>query len=76
MVNSAITNNEATALGGGVFNQDGVVALKGGTIFVNTAKTLGGGIFTTDGGTVTLDAESAVIENTPDNCIGTDACPA
>lgn len=76
VVNSAITNNEATALGGGVFNQDGVVTLKGGTILENTAKTLGGGIFTTDGGTVELDAESAVIDNKPDNCIGSDACPA
>jgi predicted outer membrane repeat protein len=63
-------------LGGGIYNQNGVVALRGSTVLENTAKTLGGGIFATDGGTVTRDAESAVIENKPDNCIGADACPA
>lgn len=73
---SAISRNKATQLGGGVFNDDGEVTLQSTTLFKNSAGTTGGGIFNTDGGTVTVDAGSAVVDNTPNNCVGTNACPA
>jgi predicted outer membrane repeat protein len=73
---SAVSRNKADQLGGGIFNDDGVVTLQSTTIFRNTAVEIGGGIFNTDGGTVTVDAGSAVVDNTPNNCTGTSACPA
>lgn len=76
VINSAITRNDASEVGGGIFNDDGAVTMKAGTIFANTATITGGGIFNTDGGSVEFGNQSAVVENTPDNCVGTLSCPA
>jgi polymorphic membrane protein len=76
VVDSAVSNNGASAVGGGIFNDAGVVTMQAGTVINNKATVTGGGIFNTDGGAVTFDAESAVVENTPNNCVGTATCPA
>lgn len=79
VVDSGLSFNTASELGGGLFNEGGVVLLRSSTIFENIAATgmpSGGGMFNTDGGAVTLDNQSAVVQNTPDNCVGTDACGA
>lgn len=73
---SAITNNTASGVGGGIYNDSGTVTMQAGTVTNNTATEDAGGLFNTDGGTVTLDAESAVIQNEENNCIGTPACAA
>lgn len=72
---SAIARNTAR-VGGGIYNDSGTVTMQAGTVTNNTATEDAGGLFNTDGGTVTLDAESAVIENEENNCIGTPACAA
>ena len=72
---SAVTNNEAT-IGAGIFNSGGTVELATSTVFENDASDTGGGIFNTQGGVVTLDNQSAVVDNTPDNCVGTNVCGA
>jgi hypothetical protein len=74
VIDSAITNNEADDLGGGIFNGGGTVDLQISTVFENKAHETGGGIFNTQGGVVTLDNQSAVVENSPNNCVGTNAC--
>lgn len=77
VVDSGLSFNTASQLGGGVFNEGGAILLRSSTIFENIAATgepSGGGIFNTDGGAVTLDSQSAVTQNTPDDCVGTDAC--
>jgi hypothetical protein len=74
LFDSAITENEADDLGGGIFNTGSSITIQTSTIFENDAGDLGGGIFNTGGGAITIDAQSAVIENKPDNCIGTNAC--
>jgi predicted outer membrane repeat protein len=71
VADSAVTNNMASAVGGGIFNDAGVVTMQAGTVINNKATVTGGGLFNTDGGAVTFDAESAVVENTPDDCVGT-----
>lgn len=71
---SSVTGNTATAIGGGIFNDGDVVSLNATTVFENTATVTAGGIFNTAGGVVTLDTRSAVLDNDPNNCIGTDAC--
>ena len=71
---SAVTNNDAEELGGGIFNGGGTVNLQSSTVFMNDAGETGGGIFNTQGGVVTLDAQSAVVGNDPNNCVGTNAC--
>jgi hypothetical protein len=73
---SAITNNSASQLGGGIYNVGSTVSLQTNTVFENSATVTGGGIFNTDGGVVSLDNQSAVVENTPNNCVGTNACGA
>jgi hypothetical protein len=76
VIDSAVTKNVASEVGGGIFNDDGIVTMQAGTVINNTATATGGGLFNTDGGTVTFDAESAVVENTPNNCVGMPTCPA
>ena len=76
VIDSAITNNDADDLGGGIFNGGGTVTLQSSTVFENDAGETGGGIFNTQGGVVTLDAQSAVVGNDPNNCVGTNACGA
>jgi hypothetical protein len=76
ITDSSVTQNQASQAGGGIFNVAATVSLKTSTIFNNVATITGGGILNTEGGVVTLDAQSAVLDNTPDNCVGTNACPA
>jgi predicted outer membrane repeat protein len=76
VIDSAISNNEADDLGGGIFNGGGTVNLQTSTVFRNDAGDTGGGIFNTQGGVVTLDNQSAVVANDPNNCVGTNACGA
>jgi hypothetical protein len=76
VIDSAITNNEADDLGGGIFNGGGRVTLQSSTVFRNVAGDTGGGIFNTQGGVITLDSQSAVVRNKPNNCVGTNACRA
>jgi hypothetical protein len=76
---SVIANNTATGRGansdgGGILNRSGGVTLRSSKVVGNEADGRGGGIANVDGGTVALDAQSAVRENTPDNCFGTPAC--
>ena len=52
------------------------MTLQTSTIFRNDAGDTGGGIFNTQGGVVTLDNQSAVRRNDPNNCVGTNACGA
>jgi hypothetical protein len=75
-IDSSIAENEADDLGGGIFNigAGATVALQASTVFENDAGDLGGGIFNTEGGVVTLDADSGVVDNKPNNCTGTAAC--
>lgn len=72
VIDSAITNNSVSQVGG-IFNVGGMVSLQTSTVFENTAAVTGGGVFTTDEGVVSLDNQSAVVENTPNNCVGTNA---
>lgn len=73
ITDSSVTGNVASEVGGGIFNVGGPVTLKSSTVFQNTAA-IAGGIFNTEGGVITLDSESAVVDNDPTNCVGTDAC--
>jgi hypothetical protein len=70
-------NNAQT--GAGIFiTTDGfasTLALFASTITNNLATQNGGGI-DNQGGTVSLDAKSLVRNNTPNNCVGTNACNA
>jgi predicted outer membrane repeat protein len=72
--NSAITHNTASKVGGGIYNDSGTITLEAGTVTNNKATDTGGGLFNTDDGDVTISNSSAIIENDPNDCIGTDAC--
>jgi hypothetical protein len=61
---------------GAVTNNDAAVGRARSTGFENDAGDTGGGIFTTQGRLVTLDDQSAVTDNDPNNCVGTNACGA
>ena len=76
--NSLVYSNIATGSGAGIYNTTASASLSAiyNTFFGNGAATSGGGIFNTDGGVVSLDNQSAVVENTPNNCVGTNACGA
>jgi predicted outer membrane repeat protein len=70
LVSSTVTNNTAVS-GGGVYNQ-GTLSLQSSAIRMNTATGgpgSGGGVFN-EGGTVTIDANSTVSDNVPDDCVG------
>jgi hypothetical protein len=80
LTRSTVSDNDAGGRGGGAFNTGPTgpsasarLALESSTIRNNTAD-LGGGVLNMDEGLVTLDAQSSVVDNDPDNCIGTDAC--
>ena len=80
LTRAAVSDNDAGGRGGGAFNSgpDGPstssrLALENSAIRDNTADE-GGGIFNTDDGLVTLDGQSSVTANDPNNCIGTNAC--
>jgi hypothetical protein len=70
------TGNGSVTVGAGIFNSGGTVELASSTVFENDASDTGGGIFNTQGGLVTLDNQSAVVDNDPNNCVGTNACGA
>lgn len=75
MVDSVVRRNSADAQGGGVFT-GAETTLTRSSVTANTAGTEGGGVFNDEGagGTVTLDEASTVNGNTPDDCVGTQAC--
>jgi hypothetical protein len=70
LISSTVTNNTAVT-GGGVYNQ-GTLSLQSSAIRMNTATGgpgSGGGVFN-EGGTVSIDANSTVSDNVPDDCVG------
>jgi hypothetical protein len=70
LVSSTITDNTAVR-GGGVYNQ-GTLTLESSAITSNTATGgpgSGGGVFN-EGGTVSLDFNSSISNNIPDDCVG------
>ena len=76
---SETTITENTALdgqGGGILNDGGAVELQANTQVTKNMADQGGGIFNRNGGTVTIDEDSSVSGNEPDNCVGTTACGA
>jgi hypothetical protein len=71
-----IVNNHALdGQGGGILNVGGKVALQELTQVLKNMADRGGGLFN-QGGTVTIDGDSVVTGNEPDNCLGTSACGA
>lgn len=58
---SFVKDNNAHGNDGGIFNDAGVVTMLAGTVINNKATAAAGGLFSTDGGSVTLDAESAIV---------------
>lgn len=74
---SVIRDNTASDRGGGIFN-GGTLALTGSTITGNKASADGGGIFNdpTTSGSVQCDVTTSIVDNLPNNCANTDACPA
>ncbi|MCA9879908.1 MAG: hypothetical protein KC442_19070 [Thermomicrobiales bacterium] len=73
ITDSSITGNVASTVGGSIFNDGCPVSLTSSTVFQNAAA-IAGGFFNTAGGAMTHDSESAVVDNTPTTCVGTDAC--
>ena len=75
LVRSEVRGNTADE-GAGIFNYGiGVVNLMDSHVRANAALSRGGGILSDgDSDTVTLDADSSVTGNTPDDCVGTQAC--
>lgn len=84
LTNTPVRENEADngngrgvyLTGPGIFGRDATLALVATTISDNDAGDTGCGVFNTNDGVVTLDAQSAVVDNDPNNCVGTAACPA
>lgn len=76
---SRVAGNAAGLRGGGIWS-NGRVTLLGTAVIGNAAGRRGGGIWSRQDaaqgpvGVVTLDSTSSVTENTPDDCVGTDAC--
>lgn len=69
---SHITGNQALGpfgVGGGIFNLFGQVTLDSSKVAHNFARVTGGGVFTFPNG-VTVDEESAITANRPNNCAG------
>ena len=81
MTNSAVANNTAALVGGGINNNAGTMTLNNSSVTGNTANNalsreagaVGGGIFTFSG-TVPLN-HSQVSHDTPDNCDPPSAVP-
>jgi hypothetical protein len=76
---TTILENEAGTLGGGIFlgrNQfsPASLTLEGTVVSENKAGDDGGGILNSAGGAIDLDAQSRVVANDPNNCVGTNAC--
>jgi hypothetical protein len=76
---STIAENKAGNDGGGIFVGRGRLSppsltLEGTVISENKAGDDGGGIFNSANGQINLDAQSSVVDNDPNNCVGTAAC--
>ena len=71
---SSVSANEAAERGGGIFNV-GTVSLQNTLVDDNDADDTGGGIFSS-GGSVSLSGTSRVVDNKPNDCVGTSACAA
>jgi hypothetical protein len=78
LIDARIVGNKARRGGGVAVGSPGggSVTARSSDIVSNDATDTGGGIFVRDRGRVTLDAESQVRGNDPNNCVGTNACPA
>ena len=81
LTDSTILGNQARSSGGGVYNGDSAsgtggetVTLIGTTVAGNVARHVGGGIGSNESWSVTLDADSSVTGNTPDNCFPASIC--
>ena len=68
-------NHALDGQGGGILIAAGKVLLQGNTQVTQNMADQGGGLFN-QGGTVTIDDDSGVTNNEPDNCVGTTACGA
>ena len=80
LTRTPVRGNMSGGGGGGVFlvgdvggSVPGSVTLQDTVISANQASD-GGGVLNTEDGDVTLDAQSRVVANQPNNCVGTDAC--
>jgi hypothetical protein len=71
---SSVSANEADERGGGIFNV-GTVSLQNTLVDDNDADDTGGGIFNSSG-SVSLSGTSRVVDNKPNDCVGTNACSA
>jgi hypothetical protein len=82
LVDSTVRANTARSFsadfgGGGGIQNGGTLALIRSSVMGNSIGGPpggGGGIFSWTDATVTLDRASSVIDNSPDDCVGTDAC--
>ena len=81
LVRTDVIDNDADERGGGIFNGNGplgtgTLSLQDSDVRENKAGDTGGGIFSVANASVTIDANSTVRANDPDNCVGTNACNA
>jgi hypothetical protein len=72
---SRVSSNEADERGGGIFNFGTLVLQNASVVTDNDADDTGGGIFST-GGSISLSGASRVVDNKPNDCVGTTACTA
>jgi hypothetical protein len=78
-VSSEVRDNTVDWSGGGIWNAATLV-LRASAVSGNLAGDEGGGIWNNQDpgewqvGSVTLDADSSVTGNAPDDCVGTPAC--
>ncbi|WP_080640755.1 hypothetical protein [Salinispora arenicola] len=78
LLRTKVTGNQATGLGGGIFNTDtGTLSLFTTKILKNISVNPGGGIFNQAGGTVNLNTATGttVVKNRPNNCVNVTGCP-
>ena len=81
LVRTEVVDNDADERGGGIFNGNGplstgTLSLQESDVRENKAGETGGGIFSVPNASVTVDANSSVRDNDPNNCVGTNACNA
>jgi hypothetical protein len=73
LTNTVVEGNTAKSAAGVWVETFSELHLVNSHVTNNSASETAGGIFS-DGGEVTLDNDSSVTDNSPDNCIGTPAC--
>jgi hypothetical protein len=81
LTRTSVIENDADERGGGLFITTGFLSvgsltMEASDISENKADDTGGGIFSAPNVPVAIDANSTVQDNTPNNCVGTDACNA